>query len=306
MARGKHLWFNGKIQAVAETQVSLFTYGLHYGMGAFEGIRAYEQNQGGIAIFRLDDHIDRFIQSFKILGFDLPFVKKSLIEACIDVCKKNQFKSSYLRPIAFIGDGPLGLNVGENPPIDVAVLNWEWGDYLGEEGVKNGTRLKISSFTRPHVNSVMTKGKITGQYVSSVMAKREAILDGFDEAIFLDPEGFIAEGSGENVFIIRNGEIKTTPLTSVLAGITRMTVMDYFKNKGIPVKEARFSRDELWCADEVFVCGTAAEITPVREIDRRTIGEGKPGPVTTQLQKDYSQIVRGEVPQYGSHWLTKV
>lgn len=188
----------------------------------------------------------------------------------------------------------------------MAILNWEWGNYLGDQGMNEGARLKISSFVRPHVNSSMTKGKITGQYVNSVLAKREAITSGYDEALLLDPEGYLTEGSGENIFVIKNGMIKTTPLTSILNGITRQTVLDYFFNQGFKIHEARFTRDELWCADEVFLTGTAAEITPIKEIDNRAIGAGRPGPITLELRKNFQTIVRGDLPSYGKNWLTPI
>ena len=218
---------------------------------------------------------------------------------------------SAICPIAYIGDNPsLGVNPGANPVVDLAILNWEWGANLGDHGANQGARLKISSFLRPHVNSAMTKGKITGQYVNGVLAKREAIAMGYDEALLLDTEGYLSEGSGENLFMIKDGVIKTTPLTSILNGITRQTVLDYFKHQNHEVQLMRFTRDELWCADEIFLTGTAAEITPVREVDNRPIGKGaaagKPGPITTKLKQDYAAIVRGELPAYGKDWLTVI
>ncbi|MEK6705906.1 MAG: branched-chain amino acid transaminase [Bdellovibrionota bacterium] len=306
MARGNYCWYNGKIFAVEEAKVSLFTHGLHYGVGAFEGIRAYKQKKGGGAVFRLKEHIARLLESCKILDLKIPYSIDDLCSASIATCKKNGFEECYIRPIVFTADGPLGVHPGANPPVDVAVLNWEWGSYLGDKGVNEGARLKISSFVRPHVNSAMTKGKITGQYVNGVMAKREAIAAGYDEALMLDADGFLTEGTGENLFIIRDGAVKTTPLTSILNGITRQTVIQYLKTKGISVTETRFTRDELWCADEVFLTGTAAEITPVREIDGRLIGAGKPGPITATIRRDYSDIVRGNLPEYGKGWLTPI
>ncbi len=198
------------------------------------------------------------------------------------------------------------MHPGTHPPLDVAILNWEWGNYLGDKGINEGARLKVSSFIRPHVNSSMTKGKITGQYVNSVLAKREAVAAGFDEALLLDPEGYLTEGSGENLFLVKNGVIKTTPPNSILNGITRRTILEYFHHQGLPIQEVRFTRDELWCADEVFLSGTAAEITPIREIDHRLIGEGRPGPITSSLQKAFRAIVRGDLPEYGKNWLTPI
>lgn len=310
MARGSKVWFNGKIVSVEEAKISLFTHGLHYGVGAFEGIRAYKQKRGGGAVFRLVEHLERFHESFKILGLTIPHSVEDLVKATVQTCKANGFEECYIRPIAYVADGPLGVNPGTNPPIDVAILNWEWGSYLGDQGINLGARLKISSYVRPHVNSSMTKGKITGQYVNSVLAKREALAAGFDEALLLDPEGYLTEGSGENLFMIKNGVIRTTPLTSILNGITRQTVIEYLTQQGRSVTESRFTRDELYCADEVFLTGTAAEITPIREIDGRPIGKGsyvgKVGPITTKIKDDYAAMVRGDVPEYGKNWLTPI
>jgi branched-chain amino acid aminotransferase len=311
MARGNKVWFNGKIVPSEEARISLFTHALHYGTGAFEGIRAYKQTKGGGAVFRLREHMDRLIESCKILNLTLPYSLDELCQATVDTCKANGFDECYIRPIAFIGDNPsLGVNPGDKPVIDLAILNWEWGAYLGNHGAQNGARMKVSSFIRPHVNSAMTKGKITGQYVNGVLAKREAISMGYDEALLLDTEGYLSEGSGENLFMIKNGKIKTTPLTSILSGITRETVLEYFKHQGTPVESARFTRDELWCADEVFLTGTAAEITPVREIDNRPIGKGasagQVGPITAKLKADYAALVRGQLPEYGKQWLTAI
>ena len=313
MARGTHCWYNGKILPVGEARISLFTHGLHYGSGAFEGIRAYKQASGGGAVFRLSEHLRRFEESAKILGFKLPYTQPQLTRAVLETCKANGFEECYVRPILFVGDGPLGVNPGTEPPIDVAILVWEWGAYIGAE--HGGARLKISSFVRPHVNSSMTKGKITGQYINSVLAKREAIAAGFEEAILLDPEGYVTEGTGENIFIVlnRGGEtvVKTTPPTSILNGITRQTIIECLRQKGRTVSEMRFTRDELWCADEVFLTGTAAEITAVQEIDGRRIGfgeaAGKPGPVTLQIQRDFNALVHGQdKPVFAKNWLTPI
>lgn len=311
MARGNKVWFNGKIVNVEEARISLFTHALHYGTGAFEGIRAYKQKKGGGAVFRLREHMERLQESLKILNLTLPYSLDEMVKGVTDTCKANGFEECYIRPIAYIGDNPsLGVNPGDSPVVDLAILNWEWGAYLGDHGANLGAKLKVSSFVRPHVNSAMTKGKITGQYVNGVLAKREAISMGFDEALLLDPEGYLSEGSGENLFMIKNGVIKTTPLTSILNGITRQTVLDLFKHQGKEVQAVRFTRDELWCADEVFLTGTAAEITPVREIDGRLIGTGayvgKPGPITSKLKTDYAAIVRGELPEFGKSWLTPI
>ena len=311
MARGNLVWFNGKLLPTQEAQISLFTHALHYGTGAFEGIRAYKQAQGGGAVFRLAEHIDRLFDSFKILDFQIPYTRQDLINASLEVCRANGFEECYLRPIAFVGDGPLGVNPGNPPPISVALLTWEWGAYLGDHGGQKGARLKTSSFIRPHVNSSMTKGKISGQYVNSVLAKREALSAGYDEALLLDAEGYMTEGSGENLFIVRKGVIKTTPLNSILEGITRSTIIDLLRHQGHTVVEQRFSREEVWIADEVFLTGTAAEVTPVTEVDSRFIGRGdaagKVGPLSTKLKTDYFKLVRGEFkPEFAKNWLTPI
>jgi branched-chain amino acid aminotransferase len=312
MARGAKVWFNGKIVAAEEARVSLFTHGLHYGTGAFEGIRAYKQKGGGGAVFRLREHLERLEDSLKILDVKVPYSVDDLIQATVATCKANGFEECYIRPLAFLADsGSLSVNPGSNPPVDLAILNWEWGHYLGDKGMNEGARLKISSFIRPQPNSVMTKGKITGQYVTGVLAKREAISLGFEEAVVLDPEGYVAEGTGENLFIVKDGRVKTCPLGSILSGITRHTVLEYFRSKGIAVQESRFTRDELWCADEIFLTGTAAEITPVREIDGRAIGRGaragRPGELTLRLKQDYAALVRGaDKPEWARGWLTPI
>lgn len=309
--RGPQVWFNGKVVPAEAAKISLFTHGLHYGTGAFEGIRAYKQTKGGGGVFRLREHMERLADSASILGLEVPYSTDQLIQATRDVCKANSFEECYVRPILFMADsGSLGVYAGPNPPVDVAILTWIWGKYLGDKGVNEGARLKISSFIRPHVNSVMTKGKISGQYVTGVLAKREAKDAGYDEALLLDPEGYLTEGSGENLFIVSGGKLKTTPLTSILNGVTRRTVMEYFASKNMPVQETRFTRDELWCADEIFLTGTAAEITPVREVDGRLIGrpgaKGKVGPIAAQLRDDYAKIVRGEYGGIAAEWITAI
>lgn len=309
-SRGSKVWLNGQILPVESAKISLFTHSLHYGLGAFEGIRAYKQKAGGGAIFRLREHLIRLFESCKIIDLTIPYSLDQLTQACIDLCKENEFEECYLRPLVYIPEGPLGVNPGVNPPVDVAILAWIWGNYLGDKGINEGAKLKISSYIRPHVNSLMTKGKITGQYVNGVLAKREAIADGYDEALMLDTEGYLTEGTGENLFLVKNGIIKTTPLNSILNGITRQTILEYFKNQGRPVHEIRFTRDELWCADEVFLTGTAAEITPVKEIDHRPIGQGayagRPGPITQELQRAFQTFIRGDLPPYGKNWLTPI
>lgn len=308
MARGNKIWLNGKVVSAEEAKISLFSHVIHYGTGAFEGIRAYKQKNGGGAVFRLREHMERLDDSVKIMGFDIGYSNEDLVKGAIETAKANGFEECYLRPIAFIGDGPLGVFPGLTPKIEVAILAWEWGSYLGDKGINEGAKLMTSTFLRPHVNSVMTKGKISGQYVTGVIAKREAIQFGFDEALMLDPEGFLTEGTGENLFIIKDNVIKTTPLTSILNGITRATVIEMIKKRGLTLVETRFTRDELWCADEVFLTGTAAEITPVSEVDKRKIGRGskagKPGEISLMLQREYNKLVRGELSgEFPAHWL---
>jgi branched-chain amino acid aminotransferase len=311
MARGDKIWLNGKILSVEEAKISLFSHALHYGTGAFEGIRAYKQKNGGGAIFRLREHMERLQDSVKIMGFEIPFTLDEMCKAAIDACKANHFEECYVRPLAFIGDGPLGVFPGKDPKVELAVLVWEWGSYLGDKGINEGARLKVSTFVRPHVNSAMTKGKITGAYVTGVVSKSEAIRQGYDEALMLDTEGYMTEGTGENLFIIRNNIVKTTQLTSILNGVTRNTVMEMIKKRGLTLIETRFTRDELYCADEVFLTGTAAEITPVSSVDDRKIGRGdgagKPGPITQQIQKAYAALVRGDLQgEFPQEWLTPV
>jgi branched-chain amino acid aminotransferase len=244
------------------------------------------------------------------MGFEIPYTLDQMTEASVAVCKANGFEECYLRPIAFIADGPLGVDPGATPPISLAFLNWIWGAYLGEKGIQEGARLKISSYVRPHPNSIMTRGKISGQYVTGVMAKREAKSLGFDEALFLDTDGYMSEGSGENLFMVKGEKVLTTSLSTILSGITRDTVIRYFESKGTRIVETRFTRDDLYAADEVFLTGTAAEITPVGQIDGRKVGRGehagRPGPITRKLKDDYAATVRGELPSYGREWLTPI
>lgn len=311
MARGTKVWSNGKIIPVEEAKISLFSHVIHYGTGAFEGIRAYKQTKGGGAIFRLKEHMERLEDSIKIMGFEMSYTTDQLVQAAVEVCKANNFEECYVRPIAYIGDGPLGVFPGANPKVDVAILVWEWGSYLGDKGISEGAKLVIGSLIRPHVNSIMTKGKISGQYVTGVIAKSEAIKNGYDEALMLDPEGYMTEGTGENLFIIKDGVIKTTQLTSILNGITRNTVIQMAQKLGYKVVETRFTRDELYCCDEGFLTGTAAEITPISTVDGRKMGRGetagKPGPISMKIQKEYQRLIRGELTeQFPAAWLTKI
>ncbi len=295
------IWMDGRLIPWDEAKVHVLTHTLHYGLGIFEGIRCYLCEDGRSAVFRLREHIDRFFDSALIGGLSLPFSKKDISEACKETLRVNGLKAGYIRPVAFIGEGVMGVYPGDNP-IQVAIITWSWGAYLGEGALEKGIRAKTSSFTRHHVNVMMTKAKIAGNYVNSVLAKKEAMKLGYDEALMLDTEGYVSEATGENIFIVKNGVIKTTPLTSILPGITRDSVIQIAKSRKIPVVEEKFTRDELYTAHEAFFTGTAAEITPIREVDDRTIGEGRPGPVTKELQAVFFDIVRGKNPEF-KEWL---
>ncbi len=300
--KSEKIWLDGRLVAWDDARVPILTHSLHYGLGVFEGIRCYAQKDGRSAVFRLREHVQRLYDSAHICLLEIPFAKADLVAACLEILRANKMTEGYLRPIAFLGDGAMGL--GAVNPIRVSISCWPWAAYLGEEGLKRGIRAKVSSLTRPSVNAGMAKGKITGQYVNSVLAKREAVLAGYDEAILLDAQGLVAEGSGENVFMVKDGVLFTPPLTSpILPGVTRDTVLRLARDKEIPVEERTFTRDALYTADEVFFSGTAAEITPCREVDNRQVGAGLPGPVTRQIQELYKQVTRGEQARY-HEWLT--
>ena len=297
------IWMDGRLVNWGDANVHVLTHTLHYGVGAFEGIRCYK-TEAGPAIFRLDEHVDRLFESAHILQIVIPYSRDQIRDAIKDTVRINRLESCYIRPIVFIGYGSMGLYVEDNP-ISVAIAVWDWGAYLGDEGLEKGIRAKISSFTRHHVNISMTRAKVPGYYVNSILAKKEVKAAGYDEAILLDPDGYVAEGSGENIFIARKGILKTTPLTSILAGITRESIIKIARDMGITVAEERFSRDDLYIADEAFVTGTAAELTPLREVDNRVIGSGKPGPVTKKLQNAFFAIVHGKDSRY-KEWLTPI
>jgi len=297
------IWMDGSLVDWADAKVHVLTHSLHYGLAAFEGLRCYK-GKSGSAIFKLHEHVDRLFDSAHIGMMTIPYEKKQVAEAIVETVRSNKLEACYIRPLIYIGYGAMGVYPGDNP-IKLAIAAWKWGSYLGDDALANGMRACVSSFTRHHVNVSMTRGKISGYYVNSILAKREAKGNGYDEAILLDPEGYVSEGTGENIFIVRKGRLKTTPLTSILEGITRNAVIELAREQGLVVLEERFTRDEMYIADEVFVTGTAAELTPVREIDKRPIGTGKPGPVTAALQKRFFSIVRGEDPSHDS-WLTRV
>jgi branched-chain amino acid aminotransferase len=301
-AQGK-IWMDGSFVEWADAKVHVLTHSLHYGLAAFEGLRCYK-GKSGSAIFKLPEHVDRLFESAHIGMMTMPYEKKQVTEAIVETVRINTLDACYIRPLVYIGYWAMGVYPGDNP-IKLAIAAWKWGSYLGDDAVANGMRACVSSFTRHHVNVSMTRGKISGYYVNSILAKREAKSNGYDEAILLDPDGYVSEGTGENIFIVRKGRLKTTPLTSILEGITRNAVIELAREQGIVVLEERFTRDEMYIADEVFVTGTAAELTPVREIDNRRIGTGKPGPITAALQKRFFAIVRGEDPSHDS-WLTRV
>lgn len=298
------IWFDGEMIRWEEAKVHVLAHALHYGTGYFEGIRCYEVAGGRSAVFRLTEHMRRLEDSGKILGFPPPFSVEQLCRATIEVIRANGLKACYIRPLAFVGLGELGIYVPHNP-VNVCIAVWPWGAYLGDEGLTNGIRAKVSSYTRHHVNVMMTKSKTTGNYVNSVLAKAEVKNAGYDEAVMLDSDGYVAEGSGENIFIVRDGKIKTTPLTSILPGITRDSIITLARDKGYEVIEERFTRDELYIADEAFFTGTAAELTPVREVDDRRIGSGRRGPVTEDIQQAFFDVIKGRNHKY-EKWLTYV
>ncbi|HEX3203247.1 MAG TPA: branched-chain amino acid transaminase [Nitrospiraceae bacterium] len=297
------IWMDGEFVAWDAAKVHVLTHTLHYGLGAFEGIRCYK-GRNGSGIFRLEEHVDRLFESAHIAMLAVPYDKKQVTEAILQTVRINRLEACYIRPLVYIGYGMMGLYPGENP-IRLVVAAWKWGTYLGEDALTKGIRAKVSSFTRHHVNIALTRAKLSGQYVNSILAKCEVKASGFDEAIMLDPEGYVAEGTGENVFVVRRGRVKTTPLTSILEGITRDSVMVLARERQIPIIEERFTRDDLYVADEVFLTGTAAEVTPVREIDGRRIGSGAAGPVTRQLQTAFFDVVRGDDSTHAA-WLTRV
>lgn len=301
LEKTEKIWMDGKLVPWDEANVHVLTHSLHYGLGVFEGIRCYSTEKGP-AVFRLREHVRRLINSAHVFLMKIPFSEEEIVSATIETIKANGLRECYVRPIAFIGYGAMGLYPKGNP-INLAIAAWPWGAYLGEEGLEKGIRVKTSSFVRTHVNTNMTRAKVCGYYVNSQLAKREALMCGYDEALLLDADGYVSEGSGENIFVVRDGKLKTTPPTSILEGITRDSILTIARDEGIAVKEERFTRDEVYISDEAFFTGTAAEITPVRELDGRTIGSGKRGPVTEKLQRKFFDTVKGKDPKYG-HWLT--
>ena len=297
------IWMDGEMVPWRDAQVHVLTHTLHYGVGAFEGIRAYNTPKG-TAIFRLDDHVRRLFETAHILEMDVPFSRDQVTRACIDSVKQNSLETAYIRPLVFYGSEGMGLHA-DNLSVHVSIAAWFWGAYLGTDALEKGIRIKTSSYTRHLVNSVMCKAKACGNYINSILALQEAARDGYDEALLLDNEGMVAEGSGENIFIVRNGILYTPDLTSALEGITRDTVLYLAQQEGYEVIEKRITRDEIYIADEAFFTGTAAEVTPIRELDNRLIGKGLPGPVTQQLQTVYLDLVEGRHDGHDD-WLTVV
>jgi branched-chain amino acid aminotransferase len=297
------IWYDGKFVPWREATTHVLTHTLHYSMGVFEGVRAYETPQG-TAIFRLQEHTDRLFNSAHILGMKMPFDKAILNAAQIAAVRENGLKSGYIRPMAFYGAEAMGISA-KTLNVHVIVAAWPWGAYLGKEALENGIRVKTSSFARHHSNVTMCRAKANGNYMNSILAHREAEMDGYDEALLLDVDGFVAEGSGENVFIVRDGKLYTPDPSSALIGLTRDTIIQLAGELGIQVIEKRITRDEVYIADEAFFTGTAAEVTPIRELDNRVIGAGKRGPITEKLQSLYFDCVQGRSPAHAG-WLTHV
>ncbi len=299
------IWFDGELVDWDAATEHVLAHTLHYGLGAFEGIRSYQRDDDRVVIFRLREHIERLFDSCHICTIEIPYTREQIVSACIEVVRANKLSSAYIRPLVYLGSGALGLGTSEAPTRTV-IAAFTWGAYLGEQGLREGIRCKVSGFRRGATDAIMSKGKICGQYTTSVLAKRDAINNGYDEAILLDTNGSVAEGSGENIFVVTDRTIRTPPRnTSILAGITRDTVIELARELDYTIIEQCFTVDELWIADEVFLTGTAAEITPVREIDGRKIGTGKPGPVTRGLQERFFAVASGTDNSHPD-WLTDV
>ena len=302
--RDGKIWMDGQMVDWREAKIHVLSHTLHYGCGVFEGVRAYN-TVNGTAVFRLQDHTERLFNSAKILRMKIPFTQEQVNDAHTAVVRDNQLASCYLRPLSWIGDKKLGISPKGND-IHLMVAAWAWGAYLGEEGMKRGIRVKTSTYTRHHVNITMTQAKAVSNYTNSILANTEATEDGYDEALLLDSSGFVSEGSGENVFVIKNGVVYTPDLSAgALKGITRDTVFNICKDLGLQVVEKRITRDEVYIADEAFFTGTAAEVTPIRELDRIELGNGSRGPITEKIQSAFFDIVNGRNPKY-AHWLTLV
>lgn len=301
--RDGKIWKDGELIDWRDATVHVLTHTLHYGMGVFEGVRAYKTPEG-TAIFRLREHTQRLFNSARIFQIAIPYDLETVMEAQREVIRANKLESGYLRPLVWIGSEKMGISPKGNK-VHIAIAAWPWGAYLGEDGMNKGIRVKTSSFTRHHVNVSLVRAKASGYYINSILANQEALADGYDEALLLDTDGYVSEGSGENVFVIRNGKLYTPDLASCLDGITRDAVLTMARDLGIETIEKRITRDEMYCCDEAFFTGTAAEITPIRELDNRTIGNGTRGPMTEKLQTLFFDVMAGKAPQY-KHWLTLV
>ncbi len=295
------IWLDGQMVPWRDAKVHVLTHTLHYGMGVFEGVRAYQTDRGA-AIFRLQDHTNRLFNSAHILGMRMPYDRDTINEATRLAVHENKLDSAYIRPMCFYGSEGMGLRA-DNLKVHVMIAAWHWGSYLGKDGIEKGIRIRTSSYTRHHVNITMCKAKANGNYMNSMMALQEALRDGYDEALLLDVDGYVAEGSGENIFIIKDGVLYTPELTSALDGITRNTLLQLAAREKLTVREKRITRDEVYICDEAFFTGTAAEVTPIRELDSRTIGNGGRGPITTKLQAAYFDLVHGRLNLH-DHWLT--
>jgi branched-chain amino acid aminotransferase len=301
--RDGFIWYDGELKPWRECTTHVLTYSLHYGVGCFEGVRAYKTPQG-TAIFRLQEHTRRLFNSAKILGMKMPWSEEVLNQAQLEVLRANKLDSAYLRPMVFYGAEGMGLRA-DNLKTHVIVAAWTWGAYLGAENMERGIRVKTSSFNRHHPNAATLRAKANGNYINSMMALNEVLRDGYDEALTLDTQGYIAEGSAENIFLVIRGELHTPDLTACLDGITRRTIIQLAEDNGLKVVERRITRDEVYVADEAFFTGTAAEVTPIREVDNRPIGIGSRGPITEKLQKQYLALVKGESSAY-PQWLSHV
>ncbi|MFQ5449449.1 MAG: branched-chain amino acid transaminase [Nitrospinaceae bacterium] len=305
MEKSDKIWLDGKMVPWHEANVHVLTHTLHYGLGVFEGIRCYRTHNNKSVIFRLTEHVERLFNSAVILGIEVPYSKEEIFQTILTVVRENHLEECYIRPIVFLGNNKMGLNP-DGVDVRVAIAAWPWGTYLGDDSLTQGIRVRVSSFTRHHVNITLTRAKACGYYINSILAKAEAVRDGYDEAILLDTNGYVSEGSGENIFFLSRGKLSTPALSCAnLEGITRDAVIKICRDLEIELEERCITRDELYIADEVFLTGTAAEITPVREVDNRVIGAGKRGKITELVQKTFFDIVRGDHAKF-KNWLTEV
>ena len=301
----KTIWMDGEFVDWDTAKIHVLTHTMHYGLGAFEGIRAYKRDDGSTAIFRLNEHLERLFDTCRLILIEPQASKDQVRNACVEILQRNAMQEGYLRPLIYVGDGAMGVYAPDNP-IRSLVVAWKWGAYLGQGALENGIRAKISSWARHHIHVSLAKGKIMGQYTNSILAKREAKMAGYDEAILMDVNGYVSEGSGENLFIVKKNRLYTPPLSaSILAGVTRDTVLTLAREEGISVSEEMITRDQLYLADEVFFTGTAAEVTPIREVDNRKIGDGTVGSITRRLQQHYFDVVKGGDRKHPD-WLTRV